>query len=591
MGTGVAEPLFERGLALYRRGDLAGAEDCLARLLETAPDHFDALHLQGLIAGRLDELERAVRLIQKAIELRPDTAQAYASRGLIQLRLRRPRAALEDFDRALHLGIDAAALHAYRGSALIDLGRPLEAAESCARAIALRDDFAQAHLNRAAALYMTGRHTEALAHCDRAIALQSGLGDAHAHRGAALHALHRPAEALESLERALAVQPHSAFAHNLCGLCWLDLQRPQQALASCERALAIAPDLADAHNSRGLALANLRLPDAALASFDAAIARAPGVAEPHFNKGICHLQSGDFERGWELYERRPLRAGLQGPLWDGSQDVVGRTLFVYCEQGLGDTLQFCRYAQLLAQRGARVILAVQDGLRALVRSLGCGIVVVGREEPVPQFDYHCPLLSLPRAFRTRLGTIPAKVPYLAVDPPRIRRWRARLGAPARCVGIRWQGSTGRADAGRSFPLRHFEVLAQVPGIRLVSLQKGAGSEQLAARPAHRHIEDLGDDFEPDGPDAFLDVAALMQCLDLVITSDTSIAHLAGALACPAWVALKHVPDWRWMLDREDSPWYPTLRLFRQTQPGDWDGVFEHMRDALQAAAPSAPATA
>jgi len=559
------------------------------RLIQTAirrnPDVAAAHRHLGNALAELGRFEEALASHAKAIELRPDFREAYVNRGLTQLQLRRPQAALEDFDRAVHLGLDEATLHAFRGSALIDLGRPLEAAECCARAIALRADFAEAHVNRAAALCMLGRHAEAVAHCDRAIELQGGLGDAHAHRGAALHALRYLEEALQSLERAVAAQPESAFAHTLRGLCLLDLQRPQEALTSCERALAINPDLADAHNSRGLALADLRRCDAAIASFDAAIARAPAVAEPHFNKGVRYLQAGDFERGWELYERRPLLAPLPAPLWDGSQDIAGKTVFVYCEQGLGDTLQFCRYAQLLEERGAQVILSVQEGLCALVRSLGSGIAVVGRNEPAPPFDYHCPLLSLPRAFRTRLETIPAKVPYLEPDLPRVERWRARLGATARCIGIRWQGSTGRADAGRSFPLHHFERLAQVPGVRLISLQKGAGSEQLASLPSHWRVEDLGDDFEPGGPDAFLDVAAVMQCLELVITSDTSIAHLAGALARPTWVALKHVPDWRWMLDREDSPWYQTLRLFRQTQAGDWDGVFERMRDALIDVAP------
>jgi hypothetical protein len=191
------------------------------------------------------------------------------------------------------------------------------------------------------------------------------------------------------------------------------------------------------------------------------------------------------------------------------------------------------------------------------------------------------LLSLPRVFGTTLETIPSRVPYLEPEPSAVAAWRARLGDHERLIGIRWQGSTGRADAGRSFGLHHFERLARIPGVRLVSLQKGPGSEQLRELPPNWRVQDLGDDFEPGGPDAFLDVAAVLQSLDLVITSDTSIAHLAGALARPTWVALKQVPDWRWLLDREDSPWYPSMRLFRQQRPGDWAGVFERMRHGIE----------
>jgi hypothetical protein len=268
------------------------------------------------------------------------------------------------------------------------------------------------------------------------------------------------------------------------------------------------------------------------------------------------------------------------PLWDGGEDIAGKTLLTYAEQGLGDTLQFCRFAPLLAARGARVILAVQDTLRTLLRGLGAGIEVVGFSDIPREFDFHCPLLSLPRVLHKRLDSIPATVPYLRPDPDRVSIWRERLGTHGRLIGIRWQGSTGRADAGRSFPLRHFEPLARIPGIRLISLQKGVGSEQLLELPSQWRVEDLGAAFEPGGGDAFLDVAAVMECLELIITSDTSITHLAGALGRPTWLALKRVPDWRWMLERDDSPWYPTVRCFRQRRTGDWEGVFDRMCRAL-----------
>jgi tetratricopeptide (TPR) repeat protein len=607
---------FARALQFYRQGALAQADIDLGELLERDPKHFDALHLKGLIASRLGRPERAVELIRKAIgekatvaaahrhlgnalrdlgrleealvsytraiDCRRDFKEAYVNRAMTLLILRRPALALADLDCAIALGADDAQVHLFRGSALIDLKRPAEAAASCERAIAAQPNLPDAYVNRAAALYLLGSFDEAVASCDQAIRLQRTHADAHAHRGAALYALRRLEEAMASLDRAIALHPQNAFAHNLRALCLLDLQRPQQALESCERAIELRADLADAHNSRGLTLGDLQRFEEAEASFDQAIALQPEVSEPYFNKGIRHLQQGDFERGWELYDWRPMRdrAMSQAQLWDGSREIAGKTVFTYSEQGLGDTLQFCRYAKLLAARGARVVLAVQDNLRRLLRGLGPGIEVVGLAEIPGDFDFHCPLLSLPRAFRTRLDSIPATVPYLWPDAARVSTWRERLGTHGRLIGIRWQGSTGRADAGRSFPLRHFEAIARIPGVRLLSLQKGAGSEQLLELPASWQVEDLGADFEPGGADAFLDVAAVMECLELVITSDTSVAHLAGALGRPTWLALRQVPDWRWLLDREDSPWYPTMRLFRQHRPGDWAGVFDQIHREL-----------
>lgn len=611
--------VFAHALQLYRQGALEQADAGLGKLLAMQPTHFDALHLQGLIASRLGQPKRAVELIRraigqnaavaaahrhlgnalrdlgrfeealdsytKAIECRGDFKQAYVNRAMTLLILRRAMQALVDLDRAIALGAADAQVHLYRGSALIDLKRPAEAAVSCERAIQLQADLPDAYVNHGTALYLLGSFEAAAASCERAVHLKADHAGAHAYRGAALLALRRLDDALASLDTSVALDPQNAFAHNVRALCLLGLQRPQQALESCERAIALRPDLADAYNTRGLALSDSLRFEEAVASFDESIALQPQLSEPHFNQGLVYLRRGDFERGWELYDRRPMidRGALLGGtvhLWDGSQEIAGKAVFTYAEQGLGDTMQFCRYAILLRERGARVVLGIQDGLRPLLRGLGPGIDVIGLGEDPGDVDFHCPLLSLPRAFGTRLCSIPSTVPYLRPDPARVSRWRERLGAHGRLIGVRWQGSTGRADAGRSFHVRHFEAIARVPDVRLVSLQKGAGSEQLFDLPASLQIEDLGENFEPEGADAFLDVAAVMQCLELIITSDTSIAHLAGALGRPTWVLLKHVPDWRWLTERDDSPWYPTMRLFRQSRPGDWAGVFDRLRDEL-----------
>ncbi|MBV8403910.1 MAG: hypothetical protein JO203_06930, partial [Gammaproteobacteria bacterium] len=305
-------------------------------------------------------------------------------------------------------------------------------------------------------------------------------------------------------------------------------------------------------------------------------------AGARFNAGVLQLQLGRFEAGWSLYDNRPSALATAGwpQAWWRGEDLRDKTLFVHCEQGLGDAIQFCRYLLLAEARGARVVLSLDDRLRRLLRGLSPTIRFVGPGEKPEHFDFHCPLLSLPGAFATTLETIPGMTRYLSAEPERVAVWRQRLGTEGFRIGICWQGNPNNAqDVGRSPPLEMFAPLAAIPGVRLISLQKYHGLEQLAAGPAGMSIEQLGEEFD-SGPDAFIDTAAVMESLDLVISGDTAIVHLAGALGHPAWVALRHVPEWRWLLSGAYSPWYPTLRLFRQSHRGDWAGVFAAMRAAL-----------
>jgi hypothetical protein len=301
------------------------------------------------------------------------------------------------------------------------------------------------------------------------------------------------------------------------------------------------------------------------------------------------LMTGDLAEGWRLYEWRKkafdapkICSGAQ-TLWSGQEPLEKSTLLIYAdEQGLGDTIQFCRYAALARQRGAKVILAVQDRLVTLLRSIGENIELVKTSSAIPDADFRIALLSMPLAFETTLHNIPATVPYLAAERDRVARWRAMLGDDGFKVGICWRASPVRnADTDKSFSLRSFERIAAIPGVRLISLQKHDGLAELRNLPAGMRVETLGDGFD-DGHDAFLDTAAVMENLDLVIAPDTAVAHLAGALARPIWVALKFVPDWRWLLDRSDSPWYPTMKLFRQERRGDWSGVFPALETELRA---------
>ncbi|MGD0143292.1 MAG: glycosyltransferase family 9 protein, partial [Rhizomicrobium sp.] len=289
---------------------------------------------------------------------------------------------------------------------------------------------------------------------------------------------------------------------------------------------------------------------------------------------------------WRLYEWRKKRFSPEvsrdypQPVWLGEEDIEGKTLFVYAEQGLGDTIQFCRYAQLAEVKGANVIFAVQDELIPLLGKLTDGITIMGWKAPPPPFDLQTSLLSMPLAFGTDENNIPATVPYLQPGPDLVAKWRKFLGNDGYRVGICWQGKKDTPiDKGRSFPLRCLEGLSKIPNLRLISLQKNDGVEQLRGLPPGMKVETLGENFDA-GPGAFVDTAAVMESLDLVVTTDTAIAHLAGALARPVWVALKHVPEWRWLLGRADSPWYPTMKLFQQPTDDDWRSVFAAMETEL-----------
>ena len=359
------------------------------------------------------------------------------------------------------------------------------------------------------------------------------------------------------------------------------------------RAIAGDEKLATAWNNLGLILqqrtsastdAHL---DEALGCYDKAIALDPNLTLAYFNRGTLLLSRGDFERGWRDYEWRKQSLAYKAAVknaptapWLGGEPIQGKTVLVYWEQGLGDTLQFCRYLRDLNDLGARVVFSPQGTLGGLLRGLKADFELIDLKDKRVRVDFHVPLLSLPLAFRTTLDTVPGRTPYLDVDAASLGFWRRHLDGDGFKIGICWQGATGATDAGRSFAVAEFQSIARIPGVRLFSLHKGVGASQLERLPEGMQVETFAGRLDA-GRDAFVDTAAVMKLCDLVITSDTATAHLAGALGVPAWVVLKHVPEWRWMLERSDSPWYPSLRLFRQSTPGDWRGVFAELEKALR----------
>jgi Tfp pilus assembly protein PilF len=474
-----------------------------------------------------------------------------------------------------------------RGNALQALRRPAEALASYDRVLAIKPDHVGALNNRGLALAGLHRPADALMSFERVLAIQPDHARALNNRGNTLQELRRPAEALASYERALVVQPAYAEAHYNRGIVLRGLGRPAEALASFDSALAIDPNHADALNNRGVVLRDLDRPLEALASYDRALAIEPGYAEAHSNRSCLALLLGDYERGFEEFEWRwrvpeiaPWRRDFAQPLWRGDTPLAGKTILLHAEQGFGDAIQFVRYVPLVAGRGATVVLEAPPPLAALLARVEGAAAVVGRGDELPAFDCHCPLASLPLAFKTRLETIPASVPYLAAAQDRVLKWQQRLPETSkRRVGIAWAGNADfQGDQSRSIGLARFSPLLSIPGIELVGLQKDLRDGDRDILQSHQHVVHLGDAIAD-----FDDTAAIMSSLDLVISSDTSVVHLAGALGKPVWVLLQFVADWRWLRERSDNPWYPTARLFRQPELDDWENVIGCVAESLRQA--------
>jgi tetratricopeptide (TPR) repeat protein len=546
-------PEFSRGQAYQQAGDLRQAEQVYRQLLRAEPRGANV----WFALGRLCDADR------------------------------RPAEAAACFRQALEIEPGEAEGHFQLGNVLVGLGQHAEAEAAFRRCLALRGDHLAARVNLAFALGEQDRLEEARACYEEVLQDHPALPEAHHNLGNVLRELGRLGEALVRYAEALRLRPDYGKAHINRGIALVALGRLDEAVAGLRRGAELLPELADAHNSLGSALSVLQQFDEADAHYRRALALKPDHAEAAWNRSLLWLLRGDYGRGWPAYEWRwrckrptPLPA-FTGPRWDGGP-LAGRTLLLYAEQGLGDTLHFVRYAALLKGLGARVVVQCQPALLGLLaRTPGVDGLVGWGAQP-PPYDVVAPLMSVPALVGTTVETIPAAVPYVLPDPALVGHWR-RVLAPVRGfrVGVAWQGSPRHAwDRHRSVPLEALEPLARVGGVRLVSLQKGPGSEQLRALGGRFGVVDLGELLdEAAGP--FMDTAAVMANLDLVVSVDSALLHLAGAAGVRAWAALPFTPDWRWLLGRDDSPWYPTLRLFRQERLGAWPGVFAAMAEALR----------
>jgi Flp pilus assembly protein TadD len=533
---------FALALSHHQAGNLQQAEQLYLQILQVEPQHVNALHLLGLIVHSAGRHNLAVDYMTRALQLAPHFVEAHSNLGIVL-------AAQGMFD---------------------------EAVASYRQALLLRPDYAEAHNNLAIALVATGKLEEAVASYRQALDLRPDIAEVHNNLGIALAALGKPEEAAASYRQSLHLKPDYAEAHNNLGVAIASRGKLEEAIASYHQAICLKPEYAEAHHNLGVALKELGNLHEAVARYQAAIRLKPDYADAHHALGMAWLQMGDFESGWPEYEWRARCKGsgmpsFWQPRWDG-YPLAGQTILLHAEQGLGDTLQFIRFAPLVRERGLSVLVLCPESLVRLLASCpGIDRVLTG--DSLPRFDVHAPLLSVPGILGTSLATVPSPVPYLHADAELTNHWRHELSKYSTFkIGIAWQGNPRHSnDRNRSFPLVHLAPLAQLEGASLFSLQQGPGTEQLSAVNDRFPVTDLCSKFNN-----FMDTAAVVQNLDLVITADTAIAHLAGALGVPVWVALPCAPDWRWMLDREDSPWYPSMRLFRQTQWGNWEEVFERM---------------
>jgi tetratricopeptide (TPR) repeat protein len=588
-GSGRLTALLAKATAFLQTGQLMQARTVYEEILRLQPRHFDSLNALALIAAQSGDFAKAIQLFDEAIAVDPGQAAPYCNRGLALQKTRSLNAALADYDQALALKPDYAIAYFNRGNVLRELERFESALTSFGHATAIVPGWAQAWYNRAAVLQRLGRTDAALHDYDRALAIMPGYAEVSFDKGVLLAALDRLAEALASYDNALAAKPAFAAAHSNRAIVLARLGRTDDAIRGFDKALSLLPDFADAHYNKGNVLHERGSLDAALASYTRVIEIDPNCAEAHWNKALVLLALGDYDRGLPEYEWRwkgkywrnladsleHERRTLSSPSWRGELPVAGRVMFLYAEQGFGDTLQFCRYVVKVAQLGASVVLEVQPELRSLLSGLPGVSQLISRGDPLPQFDLHCPLASLPLAFKTTPSTIPSSPAYLRGNPAKVDAWKLKLAGGRPRIGLVWSGrSTHVNDRNRSVPLAQLVKYLPV-GFDYVCLQNEIREEDRRVLESSARIARVEGDLID-----FSDTAALCECLDLIVTVDTGVAHLSGALGRKTWVMLPAVPDWRWLLDRTDSPWYPTMRLYRQTRIGDWSDVMERLESDL-----------
>lgn len=589
MKTGADDAtMLNNAIALHQTGRLEEAAVLYQRIMEIKPEHPDAWHLLGVIASQSGDYSRAINLIGKAIAISPDVAMFHYNLGLAFHSEQKLDEAETAYLKALSLQPDHLDALNNLGAMLREKNRFAEAEKLFRKILALQPGNHEAHNNLGVVLE---RMEEAEAAFRRALSLKPDYFEAQNNLGNNLQYQGRLEEAEKIFRSLLSRNPGNSNIHLNLGKVLQDQGRLDEAMDAYREALILNPGNHLAYINQGVLLQLQGKIDEAIAAYRMALELKPDDAAAHANYSLVLLLKGDFREGWKNYEWRwegnrqlkKFRRNFLQPQWQGGE-LSGRRILLHAEQGLGDSLQFIRYAPLVAERGGHVIVECQPELKRLFNSVDGIKEIVSRDGAAPtDFDVHCSLLSLPLAFNTDVETIPANIPYLKADEQSVAHWRNKIGEDERLkIGLVWAGNPRKHDSEeslidrrRSCRLEMFAPLAAIPGARYFSLQKGETGRQAANPPAGLDLCDLTSELHD-----FADTAALIANLDLVISVDTSVAHLAGGMGKPVWLLSRLDGCWRWLLDREDSPWYPNMRLFRQRQAGNWEDVIEGVCGAL-----------
>ena len=544
--------LVQQGLNLHQRGNLNDAQNIYEQILSIQENNFDALQLLGALFAQVKKYPQAIKFLSKAIIVDPNHAGCFSNLGISFQKLRRLEEALSSYDKAISLQADYAEAYSNRGAVLQELKRFDEALSSYDKAISIKGDYAEAFNSRGTVLEELKRLEEALSSYHKAISINKDFTESYYNRGNVLH----------------------------------KLKRLEEALSSYDKSISLHEDYAEAYSNRGTVLEELKRLDEALSSYEKAISINKDYAEAYWNSSICYLLAGNFNEGWARYEWRwqsksiSKTAGIRKfsqPLWLGTEVLKDQTIFLYAEQGLGDTIQFSRYVSLVAGLGAKVVLEVQPSLVKLLSYLEGISQIISKGDKLPNFDYQCPLMSLPLAFKTELKTIPSVSKNISTDEKKVEKWQAILGEKTKPrVGIVWSGAVNhKNDLQRSLKLS--QLITHLPSdYEYLSLQKEISDVDKEVLIECCKIKHFGDDLKD-----FTDTAALCELIDIVISVDTSVAHLAGTLGKNTWVLLPYSPDWRWLLDRNDSPWYSSVKLYRQEKINDWESALVNIESDLK----------
>jgi tetratricopeptide (TPR) repeat protein len=576
-------------------GQLAEALAAFDASLSLQPTNADVLANRGLALHQLGRNAEAVRSYDAALNIRPDAAQTHNNRGMALADLGDLDAAQLDYKRAIQLQPDYAAAHYDLGLLMLTLGQFEGALTSFDTSIGLSAEHAEAHASRGLALHGLKRYALGLASYDKAISLQPGFALAYNNRGLTHQALRDFSAAVHDYQAAIAHEPSLSQAYSNLGTVFKAMHRFQEALRAYDQSLALHPAVAQVLCNRGAVLQALQRADEAKACFDQAIVLDADLVEAHCHRAYVSLLLGDWVVGWQSYEWRAQhpqsrisRRNFPAPRWTRHDPLQGKTILVHSEQGLGDTLQFCRFISCLADRGAHVVFEVQRPLLALLQRLSGVGQVVGAGDDLPGFNFHCPLMSLPLELGiTEAYLLESPAPYVAADPDKSQHWARRLEARRRPrVGLVWSGGfrpeqpeLWSTHERRNISLAQISTL-NTPGVDFFSLQKGEPAEsQVLADIGLYWTSDNFVKYTVELKD-FSDTAALIANLDLVISVDTSTAHLAAAMGKPVWLLNRFDTCWRWQLHRRDSPWYPTVTMFRQTAAADWSAPLQQIRVEL-----------